>query len=155
MPLASSRRLRNECEFSSRSNQVVVSINGTRAFAISFVATYVASFVFFVLIPTSLSPRVSVAAAIALILIASVGVIIGLLGGRGVLRHHSGGAVLAALLVALTALFLKRALDNPVREPPSFLAFAERHVGLGLMLVVTIMLASLLGFWLGQARSRH
>jgi hypothetical protein len=132
-----------------------VSIKGLRAFAVSFIATYVASFVFFVLIPSPLSPSVSVAAAISLSLIASVGFFSGFAGGRAVVFHHSTGAVLAALLVALTALEFKRALDNPVREPPPFLVYAERHVGLGLMFVVTIMLASLAGFWIGQARSRR
>jgi hypothetical protein len=137
-----------------RSKKVVMPRGRFSVFAVSLVGTYFASFVFFALIPR-LSPSVSLAATIALVLVASVGFITGFIGSRAVALHHFAGAVLAAFLISLTAISLKRELDNPVREPPPFLWFAERHLGLGFIIIGAIVLASIAGFWVGQLRFRR
>ena len=119
------------------------------AIVLSFLATYIASFSFIYLLFLMLS--VHIAATIALIVIASVGVCSGYLGGRPAAYYHGVVAVLAACLSAVTALEIAREMDNPAQRSPPFLAYAAEHVGLGLTIFLAISFASLVGLSIGRA----
>lgn len=129
-----------------------MSITQLRSLVLAFGATYVAACVFFVLLPSRLEPGVGISAAITLVLVGAVNFVIALALGQRARVPHLAGSVLAALLVTITALGLKRGLDNPVRESPAFLDYAGRHMGLGLILTLAIVLASLVGLWIGHSR---
>lgn len=97
----------------------------TRMFAISIVLHCLILVSFFVEIVSSISLDVGTAATITLTLVGIMGWLKGFFSKHVDDMAYCAGAGVAGVLFTIAALWIKWAIDNPVREPPPFGLFIE------------------------------